>query len=315
MSLSSRASSLSRRTPSSPRSPVFKSRAAIQLQRRPSPPDPEPPLVLNLNNNIKAASRSDLQDAEERKQFTEEKDPTCCEIWNPKFTIGLVYFVATMMFLVGMNVKHFTLLRYPWVGNLLDYENQFRGFDEGVIILQVLWCAHFVRKCCQTLFLNNYQRKISLTWFTCMAAFYGFFGLWIGFSVNLYNYLLPKPAFIFLGIVVFVIGEAGNFVCFWMLRNNDNKLRPSGMVAHTRGSPHLPDAVIFGCMTSPQFMFEVVSWVGFYISAQTLAVAVFTLAISLLVSALAVANWFQQRRSYTVVNGDAANLNTTDPPS
>ena len=153
------------------------------------------------------------------------------------------------------------------VGNLLLQEYQALDFFRGVIILQIMWCAHFIRKCAQTLFLNRYHGKMTCVFFMCKLLYNIIFGFWIGWSVNFYlRYNIPKPIFMVPGVLLFFTGEVGNFYSHWLLMNT--RLKPSGLVALSSSGYKriLPDAFLFNYLTYPQFVFEVISCIGFYIT-------------------------------------------------
>ena len=115
------------------------------------------------------------------ENFHDERDHV--SFCNPALMLGIIYCCGAMFFLVGMNVEGLTLLRYPWIGNLLSSSYQNMDFYNGVIILQVMWCVHFVRKSIQVLFMNRYHGQIAGVLYMCMLLYYSLFGL-LGWLVN-----------------------------------------------------------------------------------------------------------------------------------
>ena len=234
-----------------------------------------PPVIYNNNNNVKRPFPTKVE------SFHNEGDNV--SFCNPAPMLGFAYFCGAMFFLIGMSVKGLTLLRFPWIGNLLSESYQDLSFYNGVIILQVMWCLHFVRRCIQVLFVNRYHGKITCILFLCMLLYYSLFSLWVGWSVNFFlNYRLPKITFLIPGIILFLFGELGNFYCHWLLRFT--RVQPSGiLVPESSGlKPSLPDSFLFKYGTYPQFMFELVSFTGFYLSSHTVASGAFLIATLIL---------------------------------
>ena len=277
----------------------------LSPRKRPSPP------LSSSNNNVPV--KRPFPTKVDSFQHIERDNASFC---NPAFLIALVYFCGAMFFLVGMNVKGLTLLRYPWIGNLLSYEFQDLDFYNGVIILQVMWCFHFIRRCAQTLFLKRYHGKIVCVLFMCMLLYHSIFAFWIGWSLNYYlSYSVPKPWFLVPGTIIFIVGEVGDFYCHWLMRNT--RIQPSGILAQTSSGlkPTLPDSILFKYDRYPQFIFEVVSFVGFYLSSHTIASGAFLIATVVYVVSLTLISYFQLKKNYALINNNPPpwQNNTTHP--
>ncbi len=209
------------------------------------------------------------------------------EGYNPVFGCGLAYFLAAVFFLIGFHVKGLTLLPFPWVGNLLSMDYQALTFPSGVIILQFMWCGHFVRRFTEVLFVHVYKRKMPFFEFIGASVYYGIFGLWMGWSLNFYlAYVIPVMAFFIPGVLIFIIGEVGNCYCHYLLRKV--RQRPSALSAIAPSKRVIPHGFLFEYVTSPHYLFEIVSWIGFYLATHTIAAGVFLLAstITLVIRAL-----------------------------
>ncbi len=251
-----------------------------------------PPAIVNNNNNILPQSQLTGPRKDDYPLAQDTTDHS--GVWNPAFLLALANFGAAMFFLVGLNLKGLTLLKYPSVGNLLNLEHQATTFSDGVIILQCLWCVHFVRKCVQVLFVNRYDGKIFCVSFTCLLLYYCVFGFWVGCSLNIFmKYRIPNPEILAPGVAVFLLGELGNAYCHWLLRKT--RILPSGLLVPASSGTRemLPDSLLFRCITYPQFFFEVLTWAGFYICSHTVASGSFLVCTTVLVTVLAVFGHFQ----------------------
>ena len=254
-----------------------------------------------INNNINKKYPVARPFPTKVENFPDERDNV--SFCNPAFMLGSIYFCGAMFFLVGMNVKGLTLLRYPWIGNLLSDSYQNLDFYNGVIILQVMWCMHFVRKSIQVLFLNRYHGKIAGVLFMCMLLYYSLFGLWVGWSMNFYlRYNVPKAVFLIPGVCLYLVGEIGNFYCHWLLRNT--RVQPSGiLVVPASGfKPNVPDTVLFKYDAYPQFIFELLSFVGFYLGSHTVAAGAFLFATLVYIISLTLISHFQMKPNYAPIS-------------
>ena len=257
-----------------------------------------PPTTNNNSKTPVAVTRPFPNNVE---NFPDERDHV--SFCNPALMLGAIYCCGAMFFLIGMNVEGLTLLRYPWIGNLLNSSYQNLDFYNGVIILQVMWCVHFVRKSIQVLFMNRYHGQIAGVLFMCMLLYYSLFGLWVGWSMNFYlRYYVPKVIFLIPGVFLYLVGEFGSFYCHWLLRNT--RVQPSGiLVPRASGlNPNLPDSILFKYGTYPQFIFELLSFVGFYLSSHTVAAGAFLLATLIYIISLTLISHFQMKRNYWPVN-------------
>ncbi len=196
---------------------------------------------------------------------------------NPVYPNLCAYFGAALFFLLGMNVSGLSLLSYPLVGNLLWYKYQNIHFPDGVICLQFMWCAHFVRRFGEVLFVHIYRRKMPFFESIGASVYYWLFGLWVGWSVNLHlGYRVPSLPLFVPGVIVFVVGEVGNGYSHWRLQAM--RLQPSGQAALSARKRVIPTGFLFDYISYPHYFFELLSWVGFYLSSHTLAAGFFLLA-------------------------------------
>ena len=221
---------------------------------------------------------------------------------NPLYPQLCAYFFAAVLFLLGMNVSGLTLMSYPWIGNLLWYDYQNLSFHNGVIVLQFMWCGHYVRRFAEVLFVHIYRRKMSFFESVGACVYYFFFGLWVGWSVNIHlGYRVPSLVFYIPGLLFFLLGEVGNCYSHWLLRRM--RFQPSGQTALSSRKRVIPTGFLFDYISYPHYFFEVITWIGFYLMAHTMAAGMFLLASSITLIAGAVKGHRQSKKEFDGEDG------------
>lgn len=153
------------------------------------------------------------------------------------------------------------------------------------VLVCALWMAHFLRRTAESAWLHRFGAsrlpwgQVPFPW-----LYYWGFAAWIGWALAAVDSapMVPVAA---AGLVLFLIGETGNFRAHLLLR----RLRGGD------GSPRMiPRGFLFASVSCPHYFFEIVSWVGFTMVAGSAAAAVFMLA-----SAAILTTWATQRhRAY-----------------
>ena len=223
---------------------------------------------------------------------------------NPIYPQLCAYFGAAVLFLIGMNVSGLTLLSFPLVGNLLWDEFQNSSFPQGVIVLQLMWCGHFVRRFAEVMFVHIYRRRMQFFESLGASVYYWFFGLWVGWSVNYrlsYLYRVPDNIFFIPGVLFFLIGEVGNCYSHWLLRRM--RLQPSGQTALSTRKRVIPTGFLFDYISYLHYFFEIIAWIGFYLTSHTMAAGVFLLASAMTVIMRAVTGHRQNKKEFNGVDG------------
>ena len=223
---------------------------------------------------------------------------------HPVYPQLCAYFGAAVLFLLGMNVSGLTLLSYPLVGNLLWDELQSTSFAGGVIMLQFMWCGHFVRRFAEVMFVHIYRRRMLFFQSIGASVYYWLFGLWVGWSINFrltYIYRVPALVFFIPGVLFFLIGEVGNCYSHWLLRRM--RLQPSGQTALSGRKRVIPTGFLFDYISYPHYFFEIIAWIGFYLSSHTMAAGLFLLASAITVIMRAVKGHRQSKKEFNGVDG------------
>jgi very-long-chain enoyl-CoA reductase len=138
----------------------------------------------------------------------------------------------------------------------------------------ILICAHFLKRELETLFVHRF----SASTMPAKNIFKNSFHYWVLAGVNIAAWIYapgsptakePNTLLLGAGLLAFTIGELGNFNAHLTLRG----LRSSG--GRERGIPH---GLGFGLVTCPNYMFEVLSWIGMYlVSGLSFSVLVFAI--------------------------------------
>ena len=97
-------------------------------------------------------------------------------------------------------------------------------------------------------------------------AYYWGFATWNALSLTSRNYTAPATGLVVLGGLVFVLAELGNAKAHRMLR----ALRPAGSSRRV-----IPRGFLFEHVSSPHYLFEILSWAGFALLTQTWAAGAF----------------------------------------
>jgi len=131
-----------------------------------------------------------------------------------------------------------------------------------------LWSVHFIRRTLESLYVHRYSgRPVPAGDFLVEYLYYWGFAAWIGWSLRSDAWSLPGAPSVLLGTSIFLVGEVGNGWAHQKLR----KLRASsGQTARS-----IPQGGMFAWVSSPHYLFEILSWCGFLLVSQLLAATVF----------------------------------------
>jgi very-long-chain enoyl-CoA reductase len=96
------------------------------------------------------------------------------------------------------------------------------------------------------------------------------------------------------GIGLFILSELGNLKAHIDLRN----LRPAGTRIRK-----VPQTLIFRLISCPNYLFEILSWVGFTMASQSIAAAVFTIVGAAQMTVWAVAKHRRYKKEFDGQDG------------
>lgn len=137
-------------------------------------------------------------------------------------------------------------------------------------LLALLFTLHFIKRELETVLVHRFGTDtMPVTNIFKNSGYYWVFAFWIAHITMHPLYTMPacssQRTF---GVGLFLVSELLNLKCHIDLRN----LRPEG--TRIRKVPH---GILFNLVSCPNYMFEVLSWVGFTLASQSVAAAAFTL--------------------------------------
>lgn len=141
-----------------------------------------------------------------------------------------------------------------------------------------LWVFHFVRRTLESLFVHRYSgRLVPPADYLVEYVYYWGFAAAIAWSVGQPSWTLPSTPLTLLGVLIFLLGEAGNSWAHQKLR----ALRSaSGEVKR-----QIPRGGLFEWVSCPHYLFEITSWIGFALITRVLpSYAFLVLALGIVTS-------------------------------
>jgi very-long-chain enoyl-CoA reductase len=146
----------------------------------------------------------------------------------------------------------------------------------------VMWCCHFGRRSAESAWVHRYSKpSVPLGDVLIEYVYYWGFAAWIAVSLTPHEHPPQSNWLILPGLLLFGIAEWGNARAHRMLRH----LRPEGSKVRV-----IPRGFLFERVSSPHYLFEILSWVGFALVVQTWAATAF-----LVVGAAILASWAKAR--------------------
>jgi len=170
----------------------------------------------------------------------------------------------------------------PRVHNLLSYSGALLVFW-GVLawratelhvsltagLATALWSLHFARRALESAFVHRYSKpRIGPADYLTEYLYYWGFGAWIAWSVTAKTEHIPIFPLQVLGLLLFVLAEAGNARAHRVLR----ELRAPG-----GRERQIPRGWLFARLSCPHYLCEILSWLGFNLLTQTWAGVAFML--------------------------------------
>jgi very-long-chain enoyl-CoA reductase len=187
----------------------------------------------------------------------------------------LSYSVALLLFVVVI------IARFARTG---DWLSSLPSLSTPALLAVLMWCFHFARRTAESAWVHRYGKpQVPLGDVLVEYLYYWGFAVWIAVS------LTPEggqeqqqvTGVTVLGAVVFVVAELGNARAHRMLRD----LRPPGSNVRV-----IPRGFLFERVSSPHYLFEISSWLGFALVTQTWAACAF-----LVVGAGILGSWARAR--------------------
>jgi very-long-chain enoyl-CoA reductase len=161
-----------------------------------------------------------------------------------------------------------------------------------------MWCLHFARRASEAAFIHRYGKpQVPLADVLTEYVYYWGFAVWNALSLLSESYRGPALGWVLTGAAVFVLAELGNAKAHRMLRD----LRPAGTAARV-----IPRGFLFERVSSPHYLFEILTWVGFALATQTWAALAFLLLGSGILASWARARHLAYRKDFDGLEGRAS---------
>ena len=166
-------------------------------------------------------------------------------------------------------------LPFPVQGCLLEAENSPSPTAVKYLML-ALWDFHFLRRTFEVLFVHIYNRRMPLI--ECVGApiYYWVLALLNAQSISGTGFVITYIPLIVTGVIIFLIGEFGNAWCHLQLRFFRTKKQDKSFMSLETGHI-MPHGNIFNYVSCPHYMFEIITWLGFFILTWTIPSALLLL--------------------------------------
>ena len=169
------------------------------------------------------------------------------------------------------NLISYSLALLVFVGVFLG-RSALRGaslssLDPVVLLSASMWCFHFARRAAESAWVHRYGKaSVPMSDVVTEYIYYWGFAACNALSLTSTSYRAPSAWLVVLGSAVFVLAELGNAKAHRMLR----ALRPAGSKVR-----RIPRGFLFESVSSPHYLFEILSWVGFALVTETWAARAF----------------------------------------
>ncbi len=157
---------------------------------------------------------------------------------------------------ISPQVGMFFIYFLPILGYISTFPNH-SDLSFYQLTLFILFLIHFGKRCLEVLFLHQFSGKIGLIGVLFITFAYTNIGILMGTNHMNMNFPEGAPytsAYFIIGIILFLIGQVGNFYHHLLLRN----LRKT----KTDKKYSIPSGGLFGYVLCPHYLFELISWLG-----------------------------------------------------
>ena len=136
-------------------------------------------------------------------------------------------------------------------------------------MLAIMFTLHFFKREIETIFIHRFGNDtMPLSNIFKNSGYYWMFAFWIAHVTLNPMYTVPSCEMQKkIGLGLFVVCELLNLKAHVDLRN----LRPAGTRIRK-----IPRGILFSLVSCPNYLFEILSWVGFTLASQSVAAAAFT---------------------------------------
>ena len=163
-------------------------------------------------------------------------------------------------------------------------------------ILTLMFTLHFVKREIETLFVHRFGNDtMPLMNIFKNSGYYWLFAFWIAYITLHPLYTMPSSyGRRMFGVGLFIVCELLNLKSHMDLRN----LRPAGTRIR-----RIPTGALFSLISCPNYLFEILSWVGFTLASQSVPSAVFTVVGAVQMTLWAIQKHKRYRREFNGQDG------------
>ncbi|OTA55288.1 enoyl reductase TSC13 [Hypoxylon sp. EC38] len=200
---------------------------------------------------------------------------------GPQISWRLVYvieYLGPLIFhplFIGLR-DHLYPAIWPLIKDYLPYAPQYNSelsFTQKISFAMII--AHFIKRELETLFLHKFAAStMPFAYVFRNSFFYWVFAGLLG-GLELYAPFSPAAlapeqptALTYVGLALYFVGEIANFDVHWYLAH----LRKPGETARK-----IPRGHGFGLVTCPNYMFEIIAWIGIILVTRSPSLSLFIL--------------------------------------
>jgi very-long-chain enoyl-CoA reductase len=132
------------------------------------------------------------------------------------------------------------------------------GFNGGQLLALLLWVLHYVKRLLETVYIHKFSHA-TMPIFNLLknCSYYWGFAAAIAYVISDYKYTPPPLIMKCLGVLIWLVGECCNLICH---------LHLSTLRKGPNDTSHpVPTHFFFTLVVCPNYLFEIVSWLGFNI--------------------------------------------------
>ena len=162
-------------------------------------------------------------------------------------------------------------------------------------VAAAMWCFHFARRSSESAWVHRYGKaRVPTSDVVTEYIYYWGFAAWNAFSLTSSSYRAPASWLVALGLLLFAFAQLCNARAHRMLRD----LRPEGSKLRV-----IPRGFLFERVSSPHYLFEILSWLGFALVAGTWAARAFLVVAAGILSSWAQARHVAYRKDFDGLEG------------
>jgi len=222
-------------------------------------------------------------------------------------SLSYIFCIVLFVLILYLPTSAVSELVYPAGGCLFCQDGSLLNSTSLSLLYALCWNFHYARRLYEVFFIHDYRRpRPSIE--ILSTVYYSIFALWFAWGLRdppfSYNGCCSiQSASFIIGIVLFSIGEIGNFICHRMLfqlsSKRDHQLKVNGEpgLRDSLSSSHppeeevrpmirdkeviekskhvIPRGFLFEYVSCPHYFFELLTWFGYMVFSWTLATLIF----------------------------------------